>query len=151
MNSDVMMLDANIPMYAAGSSHDYKQPCGWVMAEIANGRLDAAIDTEIVQEILYRLGGNQRWAIGIEMARHLLAIVPTVYGVSQADAILCVQLCEQYGPRGLSARDLLHVAVMRNHGLNTIISTDADFDRVDGITRLDPKTFVDRLHKRIKT
>ena len=38
------------------------------------------------------------------------------------------------------ARDVIHVAVMQNNGLTEIISTDAHFDLIEGITRLDPKT-----------
>lgn len=140
MNSRIMLLDVSIPLYAAGGAHDYKPSCVWVMTEIAQGRLSAAIDTEIIQEILYRFGGGGKWAMGIEMARHVLDIMPTVYEVNRADAVLCLELAEKYGPQGLSARDLLHVAVMRNRGMNTIISADADFDHVEGIIRLDPRT-----------
>ena len=42
----------------------------------------------------------------------------------------------------LSARDLLHVAVMTNNGVDCIISADADFDQVPHLKRLDPRTFV---------
>lgn len=38
----------------------------------------------------------------------------------------------------LSARDAVHVATMRNDGIESMISADKDFDRVDGIRRLDP-------------
>ena len=39
---------------------------------------------------------------------------------------------------GISARDLVHVAVMQRLGINRIISADTDFDRLEGIDRLDP-------------
>ena len=39
---------------------------------------------------------------------------------------------------GLSARDLLHVAVMTRQGANQIVSADRGFDQVPGIERLDP-------------
>jgi predicted nucleic acid-binding protein len=38
----------------------------------------------------------------------------------------------------LSARDLLHVAVMQRLGATHIASADRDFDAVPGIQRLDP-------------
>jgi uncharacterized protein len=146
MSTDIVMLDANIAMYAAGKSHSYKQSCVWVMTEVVQGCMKAAIDTEIVQEILYRYSVAQQWNTAVEMATNLLGIVPTVYPVQPADIALCVELCKQYGPRGLSPRDLLHVAVMRNNGLDTIISTDTDFDRVDGIIRLDPRALYAKAH-----
>ena len=38
----------------------------------------------------------------------------------------------------ISARDLLHAAVMQRLGTDRIISVDTDFDRLPDITRLDP-------------
>ena len=38
----------------------------------------------------------------------------------------------------ISAHDLVHAAVMKRLGANRIVSSDADFDRLLGVTRLDP-------------
>ena len=147
MNSAVYMLDTNVPMYAAGKAHPYKLPCAWVMHEVAEGHLEAVISTEIIQEVLYRYGGARQWDIAIEMATNLIEIVPAIYPVQLPDTLLCVKLCERYGPSGLPVRDLLHVAVMQNSGLDTIISTDTHFDHVQGITRLDPQVLYAKARK----
>ena len=39
---------------------------------------------------------------------------------------------------GVSARDLVHAAVMQRLGANRIISADTDFDNLAGIERLGP-------------
>jgi predicted nucleic acid-binding protein len=39
---------------------------------------------------------------------------------------------------GISARDVVHAAVMRRVGVNWIVSADTDFDRLPDVTRLDP-------------
>ena len=39
---------------------------------------------------------------------------------------------------GVSARDLVHKAVMQRLGAERIISADTDFDRLEGTDRLDP-------------
>jgi hypothetical protein len=39
---------------------------------------------------------------------------------------------------GLPARDAVHAAVMRHHGIREIVSVDPDFDRIPGIRRLSP-------------
>ncbi len=127
-------------MYAAGQPHAYKNACIWIMTEIAQGRLPAAISTEIIQEILYRFGALQRWHVAAAMSANLLTLVPTVYPVSPLDIRLTVKLFQQYAPQGVNARDLVHAAVMQNNGLTIIISTDKHFDLIDGITRLDPQT-----------
>jgi predicted nucleic acid-binding protein len=126
-------------MYAAGRVHPYKEACVWIMTQIAEGHLAAAIDAEIIQEILYRYGALQRWDIAAAMATNLLKLVPTVYPITPADVHLTVDLFEQYAPKEIKARDLIHVAVMRHNGLSQIVSTDKHFDQIVGIDRLDPQ------------
>jgi predicted nucleic acid-binding protein len=143
MSTDVALLDVNVPMYAAGGAHPLKEACAWVMTEIAEGRLDVAIDTETVQEILYRYGALGRWEIATTMASNLLDLVPVVYPVLEADARKAVELFREYAPQGVTARDVLHAAVMQNDGMTTIISTDEHFDRIKGVLRLDPQALFD--------
>jgi predicted nucleic acid-binding protein len=141
-NEAPYFLDVNVPMYAAAKDHLYKESCIWVLTEIANGRLDTVINAEIIQEVLYRYGAIQQWQIGVQMAQNLLDLVPTVLPVTANDMKTAVALFAQYAPQGVKARDLLHTAVMQNHQLSHIISTDKHFDQIEGITRLDPQTFM---------
>ena len=142
-----LFLDVNVPMYAAGKEHLYKAPCAWVMTEIAEGRIDAAIDVEVIQESLYRYGAIDQWRIGVSVAENLLKIVPVIYPIQLADIRLAVKLFERYAPHEIPARDVLHVAVMRNNGLSRIISVDTHLDRIKEIKRLDPKTLFAKTQK----
>lgn len=144
MSDGLFFLDVNVPMYAAGKPHVYKAACAWVLTEVANARLDAVIDTEIVQEILYRFGAIERWQTGVLMATNLLALVPVVLPVTAADMETAVALFGRYGPGGVKARDVVHAAVMQNHQITHIISTDKHFDQIEGIVRLDPQTLFAR-------
>lgn len=126
-------------MYAAGKSHPYKQACVWLLTEIANTRLPVAVDTEIVQEVLYRYGALGEWRLAVEMATNLLDLIPTVLPVRLEDMRRSVQLFKQYAPQGVKGRNVLHAAVMQSNGLTKIISTDSHFDQIIGITRLDPQ------------
>jgi predicted nucleic acid-binding protein len=40
--------------------------------------------------------------------------------------------------KGVTARDLIHVAVMKTNSLSEIISVDEHFDLIESITRIDP-------------
>lgn len=135
-----LFLDVNIPMYAGGKDHPYKESCSWIMAEIAGGRLAVATDTEVIQEILYRYGAIKRWETGVVMANALMALLPEIYPVDRAAIRRAVNLFQTYGPAGVTARDALHVAVMLNKNLTEILSTDSHFDHIEEIKRLDPKT-----------
>lgn len=139
MNTGVVMLDTIVPMYAAGRDRAYKLPCAWVINEITEDRLTAVVDTETIQEVLYRYSGAGQWDAAIKMATDLIAIASEIYPVRASDTMLCIELCKQYGPQGIRVRDLLHIAVMQTNGLDTIISTDKHFDRIAGIHRLDPQ------------
>jgi predicted nucleic acid-binding protein len=139
VNDAVALLDVNVPMYAAGQAHPYKEACVWVMTEVAEGRLPVAIDAEAVQEILYRYGELQQWETGLTLASSLLDLAPTVYPVSLDVVRLTLDLFRQYAPQGIKARDLIHVAVMRSQGLTRIISTDRHFDQIADIVRVDPQ------------
>ena len=137
-------------MYAAGREHPYREACAWVMTQVAERRLNVVIDTEIIQEILYRYGGLKLWEAATTLATSLLDLVPVVYPVSLGDARLAVRLFQRYAPQGVQARDLVHVAVMRNHGLTRIISTDQHFDQIAGIVRVDPKALWTQGSRRVR-
>ncbi|HZU38850.1 MAG TPA: type II toxin-antitoxin system VapC family toxin [Gemmataceae bacterium] len=132
------LLDTAIPMYAAGAPHTYRNACQWVMTQIASGRLQAVIDAEVIQEVLHRYGALGRYADAVNVANDLMMIVPQVLPITVTDMQTAVTLFQQYAPRGMRARDAIHAAIMQNHGLTHIISTDGHFDLVAGLTGLDP-------------
>jgi hypothetical protein len=85
-------------MYAVGKAHPYKEACAWILTEVAHGRLEAVIDTEIIQEILYRYGAIQQWQVGVQMAENLLALMPVVLPVTVEDMQTAITLFTQYAP-----------------------------------------------------
>lgn len=131
-----VLLDSNIPMYAAGKEHFYRAPCQQVLARILTGKLEAVTNTEVHQEILHRylrlgLGSRAR-----EVSEDFQTVVPMVLPVTMEDIGRSRELLARYPT--LSARDLIHVAVMLNSGIRAVISADRHFDRVSEIKRLDP-------------
>lgn len=132
----MILVDANILMYAAGAPHPNKVPSVRFLEEVAAARRDAVIDAEILQEILHRYRGIGRWEDGrhvYDAARRLFAVVIPVTGqvLDEARSLL------DEVPT-LSARDALHGAVVRIHELDAICSFDTDFDDVPGIRRVVP-------------
>jgi len=132
------LLDTAVPMYAAGTPHPYRDACQWLMTQIASGRLQVVIDVEVIQEILHRYGALGRHGDAVNMARDVMTVVPQILPVTAADMQTAVALFQQYAPRGMRARDAIHAAIMQNHGLTHIITSDVHFDLVAGVTRLDP-------------
>lgn len=129
-------MDVNIMMYSAGTRHPYKEPSIQLLQRVTHGQLDTVIDTEILQEILYRYWNLKILDQGIILMNHAVQVIPTILPVAKPDLLLCATLLAQY--HNIEPRDAIHAAVMLNHGLTQIYSYDRHFDSIPGIRRLEP-------------
>lgn len=130
----MIFVDSNVPMYIVGTPHPNQDRAATLVHEIIDSGEALITSVEVYQEILHRytsirrpqsindafdvIGGLVGEVLSYEMteiraARELLATVP-----------------------GLSARDALHVAVMRTVGCSRVFSFDAGFDSCPGIVRV---------------
>lgn len=138
-----IFIDANIPMYAAGSAHPLKNPSREIISSIADHPEAYFTSAEVLQEILHRYISLGRLEEGGRLltrtATLLRGRVEPIYG---EDVEKAASLAGKYAPP-LAARDLLHAAVMLRVGAGKIASADGDFDHLapEGILRLDPMGF----------
>ena len=130
----MIFVDSNVPMYIVGAPHPNQDRAAALVNELIDSRETLITSVEVYQEILHRYASIRRpqsiddafevinglvrrvLTYGmpeIRAARELLAAVPTI-----------------------SARDALHVAVMRSAGCSRVFSFDAGFDDCPGITRI---------------
>jgi predicted nucleic acid-binding protein len=132
----VILIDSNIIMYAAGAEHPHKQPSVRMLERVASGDVDAAIDAEVLQEILHRYRAIKRWTDGrrvYDLARQLF---PVVIPITSDILDRARRLMDDHAQ--LMARDALHAAVVIGEELEAICSYDRDFDRVSGLRRVEP-------------
>lgn len=132
----MILVDANVLMYAAGSDHPHKNPSVNFVKRVAAGDIDAAIDAEILQEILHRYQAINRLDDGCRLyglARGLFPLVIPITEKTTDEARGLLAEC------GLSARDALHAAVSRLHSIDAICSYDTDFDRLGWLRRRQPE------------
>ncbi len=135
--SPAAFIDANVPIYAAGRDHPYKEPCGQVLSIVAEYPDSFVTDAEILQELLHRYLASRRWVLGREVLQSFAELMHgRIEPVLEEDIRMAARLADQQPM--VSARDLVHTAVMQRLGSVQIISSDTDFDRLPGITRLDP-------------
>ena len=132
----MILLDANIIMYAAGAPDPHKAPSVALLERVARGEVDAAVDAEVLQEILHRYRAIRRWNDGrrvYDLARRsILTVLPVTAEVTDEAR----QIMDDHPT--LMARDALHVAVCRVVGAEAICSYDADLDIIDGLRRVEP-------------
>lgn len=132
-------LDSNIFMYAAGREHPLKAPCVAILSRVAQEKLEALTNAEVLQEILYRYGAIGELQRGLHLARLAVDQVGgEVLPVTLADMQRAFDLASRYGT-AIRARDAVHAATMLNNGLTHLISADGHFDVIEGITRVDPR------------
>lgn len=135
--SPVAFIDANVPIYAAGRAHSLKKPCIRVLLLAAEQPQAFVTDANVLQELLHRYLSLQLWPQGREVfVRFSELMEERIEAVQAHDVQAAAALAD--GHRELSARDLLHAAVMRRLGLRQIVSADTGFDRLPGVERLDP-------------
>jgi uncharacterized protein len=132
----LILIDANIFMYAAGAEHPHKSPSVGLLDRVALGEIEAAVDAEVLQEILHRYRAIRRWQDGREGYALARRIVPLVVAITDQIVDRARDLLD--GDARLSARDALHAAVVLDRGMEGICSYDRDLDRVAGLRRIEP-------------
>jgi len=130
----LIFIDSNIPMYLVGAPHPHKTDAQVLIERFIAAGERLVTDAEVLQEILHRYTAiHKREAIGPAL-RATLDIADDVFAIEQRDVMRAAEIAQN--PALLSARDAIHIAVMERHGVRSIFSFDADFDRWPGLERL---------------
>ena len=127
-------IDSNVPMYLIGAPHPNKTRAVELVTQLAREGERLVTDIEVYQEILHRYTAIRRIDAIDAAFRSLDAIV---------DEVLTFGLPEIRAARstidavdGVSARDALHVAIMRSRRIGRILSFDRGFDGFPELDRL---------------
>lgn len=132
-----IFIDTSIPIYAVGAPHALKAPCSMILGLISGHPRAFWTDAEVLQELLHRYHAINRWAPGKVVFDGFAGLMRgRIEPIFARDVVAAAALAGRWP--GLQARDLLHLAVMDRVGSDTLVSADRAFDRVSGITRLDP-------------
>jgi predicted nucleic acid-binding protein len=130
----MILIDANIPMYLVGADHPNKGAAQRLLERAATNRERLVTDAEVFQEILHRyVAINRRDAIQPAFDA-LNGVVDEIFTIEAVTVERAKDLVLGYV--GLSARDAIHVATMQAHDVTRIMSFDAGFDVIPGLSRL---------------
>jgi uncharacterized protein len=132
----LILIDANILMYAVGANHPHKRPCTRLLERVGTGEVEAAVDAETLQEVLHRYRSLNRWTDAeavYALTRRLFPVVLPITGeiVDHARSLM-------HRHTALAARDAVHAAVVAVNDLAGICSYDRDFDVIAGLERTEP-------------
>ena len=130
----MILVDSNIPMYLVGAEHPHKVDARRLLERAVAEKRRLVTDAEVLQEILHRYVAIDRRDAIQPCFEVLLEVVDDVLAVN-------LEIVERardivIGHPDLTARDAVHVAVMREHGIEHILSFDSHFDGLPGISRV---------------
>ena len=133
----MILIDANVFMYAAGRESPQRAPCQAYLRRLVEPDTHlVSTDAEVLQEILHRYKALGVPEIGFGLVDAITHLPIPVLPIAEADVIEARRLMERF--EDLSARDAVHLGVMQQHGIERILSYDRGFDRVAWAVREEP-------------
>ena len=130
----MIFIDSNIPMYLTGAPHPHKAEAQVLLERLIAAGLRLVTDTEVLREILHRYTAIDRREAIAPAFRVVLNVVDEVLGIEKADVLRAAEIAQHHTL--FTVRDAVHIAVMERHGIRSILSFNADFDRWPGLERI---------------
>ncbi len=130
-----VLIDANIALYALSSADPRKNPCREFLANLGHDGRHGYASTELIQEVVHhrlRIIGDSGRAV---LEARKLAANLIVLNFDSEVLDIALGLIQDHAVRG---RDAVHAATAIAYGIPTIASVDPAFDRIPGVTRVDP-------------
>lgn len=119
----MIFVDTNVLMYAVGREHPLREEArAFFEAALGGGVSKLCTSAEVWQELLHAYIPVDRWET-LDAALTLAeSCIPTVYPI-EAEDVRAARLIAGSRPH-LGARDLIHLAVCRRHGVDEIKTFD---------------------------
>ena len=130
------LLDTAIFIYAQGGPHRYYEPCRALVAQLATDSGDYTIDTELLQEVLHVYGLRGERDRAFRTFDRIIKLFPQPIPMTADEVSVARRVLERYPV--LSPRDAIHAAVVSTQHLEGIVTTDAAFGQVQGLSVYDP-------------
>lgn len=131
----MILVDSNIPMYLVGAPHPHKIDAQRMLERHIAAGTRLVTDAEVFQEILHRYVAIGRKEAIQPAYDALLGVVDRVLPITDAEVLLAKDILLGASV-GASARDALHVAILRRHDIDQIMTFDRGFERYAGVRRI---------------
>ena len=115
----MIFIDSNVPMYLVGATHPNKDRALAILTQLVRDGEQFVTDAEVYQEILHRYTAIRRLDAIDPAFRSLDALVEEILTFGRSEVRAARALIGSVD--GLSARDALHVVIMREAGTNRIL------------------------------
>lgn len=134
-------LDTNIILrYFTRDDEEKAAACYALFQRVKQGKEEIATGEAIVTEVVYVLSSPAHYRLNHEEIRARLTPILTLRGLRLPHKRLYLRALDLYvACPFLDFEDALSVAHMEKEGISELYSYDTDFDRVEGIGRLEPQ------------
>ena len=142
----MIVLDTTVLVYALGGDHPLAEPARSVVQEIASGRLRATTTVEVIQEFVHVRARRRSRDDAADLGRRFATLLaPLLSARAHGNSMLGCGYFET--SERLGAFDAVLAASAMAHGATALVSADAAFAGVPGITLipLDATDLADRL------
>lgn len=128
-----MYIDSNIFIFAATDNGGLGKKCREIISLINNHKITGASSFLVIDEVM--------WIVKKHVGREdAVAIIKAMLSLPvkwiEVDKSVIIKMTDVFENSVLDPRDAAHVASMKELGLSSILSEDADFDAVNGVERV---------------
>ena len=123
-------------VYATGSEHPFREPCRRLVAAVAAGSLTATTTVEVVQEFVHVRARRRPRADAAAVGAAYTRLLSPLLAVSTDDLLEGLRLFQSV--EGIGAFDAVLAAVSRSRSARALVSADAGFAAVPGLTAVVP-------------
>ena len=130
-------LDANVLIYYLAEDEQRAARCSGLLSRLEAGEEIAVTSDMVFAEVVWVLS-SRRPRPSRESIRDALASIISFRGLNVPHKRLMLDALDLYAHTPIDFIDAYNATLMQKRGLDRVYSYDTDFDRVPGITRVEP-------------
>ena len=135
----MQFIDANIFIrHLTNDVPEKAQACLELFQKAQRGEVALTTSEVVIAEVVYVLSSKQLYHLPREEIRKLLYPLLSLSGLKLAHRKVYLRALDLYATYPIDFEDAVVVAQMERQGVTDLYSYDRDFERVPGITRLEP-------------
>ncbi|MGA2471648.1 MAG: type II toxin-antitoxin system VapC family toxin [Solirubrobacteraceae bacterium] len=132
----MIVLDTTVLVYAKGSEHPLRDPCRELIEAIIRREIEASTTAEVIQEFVHVRARRCGRRDAAELGRDYSELLSPLLAVGAEDLVRGLALFERLDTLG--AFDAVLAASAIGAGASALVSADAAFSGVPGLTHIVP-------------
>jgi predicted nucleic acid-binding protein len=108
-----------------------------LLQRIERGEERAETSLPVIFETVFTL--QRRYRVPLPQIRDLMLPILRMRGLRLPSKTLCIVALDLFAERNISYVDAFNTLYMQSRHITEVYSWDTDFDRIEGITRIEPE------------